>query len=90
MVAKEHGAGNWRHSLDCPFSAPIEWPILKVGVVRDRRLERRGKKERRSENGIAVIIIVPSFHRLKLGNRINTNAGSGARGGRFAQAAADL
>lgn len=44
MVAKEHGAGNWRHSLDCPFSAPIEWPILKVGVVRDRRLERRGKK----------------------------------------------
>lgn len=89
-MAKEHGAGNWRHSLDCPFSAPIEWPILKVGVVRDRRLERRGKKERRSENGIAVIIIVPSFHRPKLGNRINTNAGSGARGGRFAQAAADL
>lgn len=65
MVAKEHGAGNWRHSLDCPFSAPIEWPILKVGVVRDRRLERRGKKERRRENGIAVIIIVPSSETWK-------------------------
>lgn len=65
MVAKEHGAGNWRHSLDCPFSAPIEWPILKVAVVRDRRLERRGKKERRSGNGIAVIIIVPSSETWK-------------------------
>lgn len=58
--------------------------------TRQKIRKEREKKERRSENGIAVIIIVPSFHRLKLGNRINTNAGSGARGGRFAQAAADL